>query len=129
MATQAMACPTALAGYLPGYHCNTPWLGWVIGGLPQQFASGGFDSNPRIAIAAKVLVQSKNLLKLKDSPDQCLNDPNASHHLPLPGILLRVLRRYIVDQSLSKGVWEYTRPQVAAAHRGGKSSREEQGEE
>jgi hypothetical protein len=58
MATQAMACPTALAGY----HCNTPWLGWVIGGLPQQFASTGLDSNQRIAIAAKVLVQSKNLL-------------------------------------------------------------------
>ena len=39
--------------------------GWVISGLPQQFAIAGLDSNPRIAIAAKVLVKSKNLVGKK----------------------------------------------------------------
>jgi hypothetical protein len=34
MATQSMACPTALAK-----------AGWFIGGLPQQFASAGLDKN------------------------------------------------------------------------------------
>jgi hypothetical protein len=39
--------------------------GWVISGLPQQFPISGLDSNPRIAIAAKVLVKSKNLVGKK----------------------------------------------------------------
>jgi hypothetical protein len=37
--------------------------GWVIDGSPQQLISTGLVSNPRIAIAAKLLIQSKNLLK------------------------------------------------------------------
>jgi hypothetical protein len=88
MATQSMACPTALAK-----------AGWFSGGLPQQFASAGLDKNAG-SIAAKVLVQSKNLYKQKCSPDQCLDDANTTQHLPLPGGLLRVVRRYIVAQSL-----------------------------
>jgi hypothetical protein len=38
------------------------------------------DSNPLIAIAAKVLVQSKSLLKQKGSPNQCLDDANTPHN-------------------------------------------------
>jgi hypothetical protein len=67
---------------------------WVVGGLPQQSACEGLDSNPRIAIAAKVLVQSKNLVKQKGSPDQCFDDANTLQHLPLLGRLLRVVPLY-----------------------------------
>jgi hypothetical protein len=47
---------------------------------PKQLASSGLDSNPLIAIAAKVLVQSKSLLKQKGSPNQCLDDANTPHN-------------------------------------------------
>jgi hypothetical protein len=56
MATQAMACPTALADY----HCNRH------SGLRTAIGNASCVSNTRIAIAAKVLVQ----LKLKVSPEK-----------------------------------------------------------
>jgi hypothetical protein len=73
MLTQALAWPTALAEY---------------------------NSNTRIAIAAKLLVQFNKLLQLKCSPGQCLDDANTSQHLPIPGGLLHVVCGYIVDQSI-----------------------------
>jgi hypothetical protein len=67
---------------------QSPKVRWVVGGLLQQSASAGLDSNPQIAIAAKVLVQSKNLVKQKGSHDQSLDDANTLQHLSLPGRLL-----------------------------------------
>jgi hypothetical protein len=96
MATQAMACPIALADH----HRNVQKPCQVIGKLPQQLDNAPLVSNMRIAIAAKVLVQFKNLLKLKGSPGQCLNDAETSQHLPLSCRLLCVVHCYIVHQSL-----------------------------
>jgi hypothetical protein len=84
MATQAMACTTALADY----HCNLPRRVGSLRRLPQIFASSGLDSYPQIVIVIKVLVQSKNLLEQKGIPKQCLDDANTSQHLSLPGRLL-----------------------------------------
>jgi hypothetical protein len=95
MTTQAMACPMALASY----HSNPTKPRQVIGRLPQQLTNARLDSNMRIRITAKVLVKFKNLLKLKGSPGQCLDDANTSQHLPLPGRLLRVVCHYVVEQS------------------------------
>jgi hypothetical protein len=61
-----------------------------------------YVDNTRIAIAAKVLVQSKNLFRLNCSLGLCLDDANILQHLPLPGGLLRVVRRYIVNQRAYK---------------------------
>jgi hypothetical protein len=63
-------------------------LRWVVGGLPQQSATASLDSNMQIAIAAKVLVQSKILEKQKGNPDQCLDEADTSQHLPFSGGLL-----------------------------------------
>ena len=89
MANQAMAWPTVLADC----HCNAHKPCRVIGRLPQQLDNARQASNARIEIAAKVLVQFKNLFQPKGSPGQCLDDTNISQHLSLPGGLLRVARR------------------------------------
>ena len=65
MATQDVDCTTALVDY----HSNLPRWGGVVGGSPQQSATASFDSNMQIAIAAKLLVQSKILEKQKGNPD------------------------------------------------------------
>jgi hypothetical protein len=54
-------------------------------------------NNSLIAIAAKVLVKLKILLKV--SLGQWLDDANTLQYLPLPGGLLRVVHHYIIDQS------------------------------
>ena len=56
--------------------------------------------NRQIIIAARVLVQPKNILRLKGSLGPCLDDANTLKQLPLPGGLLRALHRDIVDQNL-----------------------------
>jgi hypothetical protein len=81
-----MACPVDLADY----HCNAHKLCQVIGRLPQQFDNARLVSNTRTVYEAKILVQFKNLLKLRGSPGQCLDDANTSQHIPLPGRLLCV---------------------------------------
>jgi hypothetical protein len=71
----------------------------VLGGLLYHSARANQGYNPWITIAAKVLVPSKNLWNQKDRPDQCLDVAITLQHLPLPGGLLRLIQRYIVDQS------------------------------
>ena len=51
----------------------------------------GLVVNLQIVIAAKVLVQPKNLLRLKGSLGPCLVDTNTTQHLPHLGELLQAL--------------------------------------
>ncbi len=65
--------------------------------------------NTQIAIAAKVLVQLKNLYRLKGSLRPCLDDTNTLQHLLLPGELLHTVRCFYcesepVKESTGKGL-------------------------
>ena len=51
----------------------------------------GLVVNLQIVIAAKVLVQLKNLLRLKGRLGPCLVDTNTTQHLPHLGELLQAL--------------------------------------
>jgi hypothetical protein len=75
---------------------------------------------------AKVLVQSKNLLKQKGGPIQCLDDAYTSQHLTLLGGLLKAVCRLYSGPEPIKGVQEGFLSQSATSHSGGNISCEEQ---
>jgi hypothetical protein len=56
---------------------------------PRKVGQANGGANPQIVIAAEVLVQLKNLFKLKDSLGPCLVDANTTQHLTLRGELLQ----------------------------------------
>jgi hypothetical protein len=67
----------------------------------------GLVVNLQIVIAAKVLVQLKNLLRLKGSLEPCLVDTNTTQHLPHLGELQQALRHlYSGSEPIKEGAGE-----------------------
>ncbi len=93
---------TALAGYLCSWLCGLCWQ--LAMRIMPVVGYAHYVDNTRIATAAKVLVQSKNLFRLNGSLGLCLDDANTLQHLPLPGGLLRVVRRCNVQYSGSQPI-------------------------
>jgi hypothetical protein len=60
-------------------------------------------ANMRIIIVAKVLVQSKNLFRLKGSLGPCLGVANITQHVPLLGSLLRAVSHLYSGSEPIKG--------------------------
>jgi hypothetical protein len=85
--------------------CYLVWSNSLCG--LEKVGHADLPKNLRIGIAAKVLVQAKNLFRLKGRLEPCLVDANTTQHLFLRGEILRALHYlYIGSEPIKWGARE-----------------------